>query len=115
MMMFGDVRVTYHFEKCILYPMGDHKRRYNIQSEKEETMRDYYEQHGMFYKRKRVSGFRRDTVEPGTWVVFLILTEHLLGRADHSPAESREQAEKCAQPSLVRARARFAGYCGARC
>jgi ribosome-binding factor A len=56
----GDVVVPPHLEKWILDPEGDHRKRYKSQRLKEERLKEWYEKHGMYYKRRKQSGFRRD-------------------------------------------------------
>jgi hypothetical protein len=59
----GDVLVPFHLEKWVLEPEGDHKRRHKKQRLKEERLAKWYEEHGMYYERKKKMGFRRDPVE----------------------------------------------------
>lgn len=59
----GDVLVPFHLEKWVLDPEGDHKKRHKKQRAKEERLAKWYEEHGMYYERRKQMGFRRDPIE----------------------------------------------------
>ena len=46
-------------------PEGDHKRRHKKQRLKEQRLAEWYEQHGMYYERKKKMGFRPIVGESG--------------------------------------------------
>ncbi len=80
-LMVGDVVVPGHLEKWVLDPMGDHKQRHKKQRLKDERIQkvrggkcvgcavalliglQWYELHGMYYERRKQSGFKRDPVD----------------------------------------------------
>jgi hypothetical protein len=48
----GDVVIPSHLEKWLLDPTGDHKMRHKKLRLKEQRIAKWYEEHGMYYKRK---------------------------------------------------------------